>query len=204
MDVQGTTGAAASGGPRRAPVTIAGDAGFAAVPVLDPYLEATLWLLEQASGALVLGPDAPAAGTIHATNLLANVILLDGAHPGPVAQREGLGVILAEPSAEQLERLEPRGFHPGATWFLIPSPDGTPFREYQDAWAWAQQRPVPGPGPVAEFSPRSAAHATADPTGLLTASELWALGLRAGHDARWAAALRAGNRLRLIPRDGGA
>jgi hypothetical protein len=176
------------------PSVSAGPWSITAAPSdLDPYLAATLWLLEHGSGGMIAGPEAHARRSVHARALLETVLALDGTHPGPLAQRPGLGVVLAAPTRAQLERVNRRRFDESAAWFLIFSELDPEERERQEAWLWAHSRPAPAPDTAPDGGdPASAV------SGLLTEAELWALSLRAGLPPTPPAPPR-GARMRLIP-----
>jgi hypothetical protein len=167
------------------PVTVA-------APRVDPFLAATLWLIERAHWAIIAGPEAYSARSVHAKILMESVIVLDGTHPGPLALHDDLGVVLAAPTPEQLASLHRSHFDPTASWFLIPSSHDSHEREMQEAWVWAQSRPAPGAAPA----PRRGAVAASD--SLLTPAEAWALALRAGRETPIVRSPRRG-RMRLIP-----
>jgi hypothetical protein len=141
---------------------------------MDPYLEATFWLIEAPRPMIVAGPAALRASNVHARTLLEKSELLDPLRPGRVSlDARGLGLLLAEPSAEQLELLSHLRIEANARWFLLPSSEHSPDRAFQDAWRWAHERPAmrtaPRPG---------TRHETVDPSGLLSDLEVWALAVR--------------------------
>lgn len=152
---------------------------------IDPYLAATLWLLDRAHWAIIAGPEAYDARSVHAKTLMESVIVLDGTHPGPLALHDDLGIVLAAPTATQLAGLHRSHFDATASWFMIPSQHDPLERELQEAWLWAHARPAPG------------ASAGAASDDLLTPAEAWALALRAGREAPL---MRTGRRgpMRLI------
>ncbi|MFG6446475.1 hypothetical protein ACFXQA_14540 [Microbacterium sp. P07] len=165
---------------------------------LDPYLAATLWLIDLGFGALIAGPEAQANRSVHARALLETVLALDGTHPGPVAQRPGLGIVLAAPTCAQLERLNRRRFDPSATWFLVLSETDVEEREWQKAWLWAHSRPVPEAAADPSSLADGGAAASVLSSPLLSRAEHWALSLRAGMAPIYPAP-RRGARMRLIP-----
>lgn len=68
----------------------------------DTFDATTRWLLDGEHGAAVIGPTVKTMPSIHARTLLESILTLDGAHPGPIAQRPGLRIMRAMPSSEQL------------------------------------------------------------------------------------------------------
>ncbi len=142
----------------------------------DPFLAATLWLVEREHAALVATTSSIPAGSIHARTLLEVVPLVDPAAPGPYGRLEGLGIVLVEPSPRTLALLDRSAFAAGCALMLLPSPFGSKPRAWQDAWCWAQRHRPPQ---VAALWERSAL----DPAGVLTDEEVWALALRAGAGA---------------------
>lgn len=157
----------------------------------DPYLAATLFLLDHDHGALIVSPDLdggwsdPAVhGSLHSRTLFEAVPVIDPAFPGPVARRQGLGLVLVEPTPRTLEMLDWRAFPTAPGVMLLPSAANSERRAWQAAWLWAQRRGAPEvPRRSGTLDPRAV-----DPEHVLTDEEVWALAVRAG--ARNAAALR--------------
>lgn len=146
----------------------------------DPYLTATLWLLDRPHAVVVAGPAAVAAASVHARALLDGTV---PAHPRALdaaAAREGLGVVLAAPTARQLERVERSLRQWSADCFLIRSDDDPRQRAFQSAWAWARRTSTQADTPA--DSPDDPAGVPVD-DGELTPVEEWALALRLGHEA---------------------
>lgn len=139
----------------------------------DPFLAATLWLLEREHAALVASAGAIPSTSIHARVLLEQVPLIDPTTPGPYAVLDGLGIVVVEPSPRTLAALQRSSFAAGCALMLLPSPDGSKPRAWQDAWVWAQHHRRPH---LAGPWDRSAL----DPAGVLSDEEVWALALRAG------------------------
>lgn len=154
---------------------------------IDPFEAAAMWLVEGGLDVIVVGAEGRRQSSVHARALIEGVPEMGAALHGPYLEQPGLRVVLAMPDPAQLESLEAVGLHWSTKWFLIPSVEDPDARCYQDAWAWACERPSAGRRPAK----RGGAHAVADPFGLFSTQELWALVLRAGVPGEWAEALRA-------------
>ncbi len=155
-------------------------------PGIDPYLSATLWLLDHAHGALIADSGA-ALPSVHARALFDAVPRLGRRGTRPRAHGSRLGVVLVTPLPSTLERLDRRRFPESAAWMLVPSEPGSEQRSFQDAWVWALGRPAPQPArPWVPAGPDAGCELAA----IVTPLERWALALRSGAPAKHAAALR--------------
>lgn len=151
---------------------------------LDPFLAATLWLLDRDCGALV-GAPRPGA-SVHARTLAEAVPRLDPARPGTAARQPGLGIVLVEPGPAVLEALDRNDFADSCAAMLLPSPPDDAAHPWQAAWVWAQRHNPPRLGNGS--APLIREHL--DPFAVLTDEEVWALALRAGAGRTVVASLR--------------